>query len=158
MKKAQIKKARPIKTLTELLNALPDEEASRKYLEQIIGVRCVYCYQKEVTELLNKDGSFRGYKCRSCNHIFNNFTGTEFEHSHVPFRKWLIAIFLYRFSTYRKISSHQLGRDLGLTQKTALDMLRKIKMAGEPNYKEQMTIKRKKQYNIHEAKYQQTQA
>ena len=49
-----------------------------------------------------------------------------FEGSHVPLRKWFIAIYI--FTTHKKgISSLQLGRDLGITQKSAWFVLSRIR-------------------------------
>jgi hypothetical protein len=49
-----------------------------------------------------------------------------FEGSHVPLRKWVIAIYI--FTTHKKgISSIQLGKDLGITQKSAWFVLSHIR-------------------------------
>ena len=50
-----------------------------------------------------------------CNKIYSYKTGTIFENTKIPMRKWFIAIYL--FSLHKKgISSHQLSRDLSITQ------------------------------------------
>ena len=49
-----------------------------------------------------------------------------FEGSHLPLRKWFIAIYI--FSSHKKgISSHQLARDLGITQKSAWFVLGRLR-------------------------------
>ena len=49
-----------------------------------------------------------------------------FEGSPIPLRKWFIAT--YMFSSHKKgVSSHQLARDLGVTQKTAWFMLHRLR-------------------------------
>lgn len=51
-----------------------------------------------------------------------------FHGSPIPLRKWFIAIFL--FSAHKKgVSSHQLAKDLGITQKSAWFMLGRIRYA-----------------------------
>jgi hypothetical protein len=51
-----------------------------------------------------------------------------FEGSHIDLRKWFIAVYI--FSSHKKgISSHQLARGLGITQKGAWFMLGRIKNA-----------------------------
>ena len=64
----------------------------------------------------------------SCKKDFTVRTGTIFERSHVPLHKWLYAIYLV--VTARKgISSLQLSKELGVTQKTAWFMLQRIREA-----------------------------
>ena len=56
---------------------------------------------------------------------------TMFEGSHIPLRKWFIAIYI--FSLHKKgVSSHQLASDLGITQKSAWFMLSRIRNAFKP--------------------------
>ena len=47
-------------------------------------------------------------------------------HSKVPYRKWAVARYLY-LSNPRGISSRQLARDIGVTQKTAWSMLHRLR-------------------------------
>ena len=54
--------------------------------------------------------------------------GTIFEDSKIPLRKWFIAIYL--ITSHKKgISSHQLARDLKLTQKSAWFVLHRVRYA-----------------------------
>lgn len=57
---------------------------------------------------------------------FNVKTGTLFQDSKVPLRKWFLTIWL---DAYHKkgISSCQLARDIAVTQKTAWFMLQRIR-------------------------------
>ncbi|MBX2906676.1 MAG: IS1595 family transposase [Taibaiella sp.] len=116
-------------TFFEMLSALPDDTACRLYLEQILwnGIpTCPICQCKEHYKLTTK-GEFKGqYKCKDCKKRYTVAIGTIFEGSHIPYRKWFIAIFL--FQAHKKgISSLQLHRDLGLTQKTCWFMLHRIR-------------------------------
>ena len=53
-----------------------------------------------------------------------------FEGTHIGLRKWFIAIYI--FSSHKKgVSSHQLAKDLGVTQKSAWFMLGRIRKALE---------------------------
>ena len=66
------------------------------------------------------------YLCKECNHKFNVTVGTIFENTKVSLRKWFIAMYL--ISSHKKgIASHQLARDIKVTQKTAWFMLQKIR-------------------------------
>lgn len=67
------------------------------------------------------------YKCKNTQKYFNAKTGTIFENSNIPLQKWFVAIWL--ISSHKKgISSLQLSRDLGITQKTAWFMLHRIRV------------------------------
>jgi transposase-like protein len=68
------------------------------------------------------------HKCRDCLKKFSVRHGTIFGDSKVPLRKWFDAIFL--MTSHKKgISSCQLARDIGVTQKTAWFMLHRIRNA-----------------------------
>lgn len=67
-------------------------------------------------------------KCAKCYRIYSAKVGTIFEDSPLPLVKWFWAIYI--FSNHKKgISSHQLAKDLGVTQKTAWFMLGRIRYA-----------------------------
>jgi transposase-like protein len=117
-----------------MLAALPDDTACREYLEAKIwgGVpKCPHCQSKESYQLKVK-GIFKGmYKCKACRERYTVTINTMFEGSHIPLRKWFIAIYI--FSLHKKgISSHQLASDLGITQKSAWFMLHRIRLAFAP--------------------------
>lgn len=59
------------------------------------------------------------YKCREAFTIRN---GTIFEESRLPLHKWFLAIFLLH-SLKKGISSIQIAKTIGVTQKTAWFML-----------------------------------
>lgn len=72
----------------------------------------------------------RGYKCseKECRKKFSITTGTIFENTKIKLSLWYAAIYIA--SAHKKgISSHQLARDLGVTQKTGWFMLMRIREA-----------------------------
>ena len=72
-----------------------------------------------------KDGF---YRCNACKEDFTVRTGTIFERSHVPLHKWIYAMYL--LMTARKgISSLQLAKEIGITQKSAWFVLQRIREA-----------------------------
>lgn len=73
-------------------------------------------------------GTRRLWKCRACKKQFSVKVGTIFEDSPLGFDKWLPAIWLIATSK-NGVSSHELGRSLGVTQKTAWFMLHRIRLA-----------------------------
>ena len=69
-----------------------------------------------------------GHFCRPCRRAFTVRTGTIFEESRLPLRKWLFA--MYILQTARKgVSSLQLSKELKVTQKTAWFMLHRLREA-----------------------------
>ncbi len=69
------------------------------------------------------------YYCNDCNKTFTATMGTVFESSHIPMRKWLLAIHLMCASK-KGISSAQLQRMLGLgSYRTAWFMSHRIREA-----------------------------
>lgn len=111
----------------QLFKMFPDQETARKYLEGRLwpnGVRCPSCGSGErITP--RKEGF---YRCNQCKQDFTVRTGTIFERSHVPLHKWIYAMYL--LVTSRKgISSMQLSKEIGITQKTAWFVLQRLREA-----------------------------
>lgn len=129
----KLNQGRQFKTFGQILDALPTDEACREYLELTLWNKepvCPHCGVKNKKHYkLKTKGEFKGlYKCKDCRARFTVLVGTMFEGSHIPLRKWFIAIYI--FSSHKKgISSLQLSKDLGLTQKTAWFMLHRIRQA-----------------------------
>ncbi|MGG9962395.1 IS1595 family transposase [Ferruginibacter sp. SUN106] len=115
------------KNLRELITSMPDETTCRNYLikERWDGVIvCPYCSCERVTVI---EGGKR-FKCnhKDCRKNFSVQVGTIMEASKIPLCKWLTAIYLV--TAHKKgISSYQLGRDLGISQKTSWFMLHRIR-------------------------------
>lgn len=111
----------------KLFELFPDEPSARKYLESRLwkdGVTCPECKSKERITV-RKDGFFR---CNADKLDFTVRTGTIFERSHVPLHKWLYAMYL--LVTARKgISSMQLAKEIGITQKSAWFVLHRLREA-----------------------------
>ncbi len=119
------------KSFSQMLEVLNTDNACREFLENIRWNGepvCPHCgSQNKEHYKLNIKGEFKGqYKCKDCRERFTVTVGTMFEGSHIPLRKWFIA--MYIFSSHKKgISSHQLARDLGITQKSAWFMLGRLR-------------------------------
>ncbi len=90
------------------------------------GVICPYCANKDVTFM----ASVRRWQCKNkaCRKQFSIKVGTVMEDSPIGLDKWLCAIWL---STNAKngISSYEIHRALGVTQKTAWFLLHRIRLA-----------------------------
>lgn len=71
------------------------------------------------------------WRCKDCKRQFSVKVGTIFEESPLSLSKWLPAVWLLA-NTKNGTSSHELGRALGVTQKTAWFMLHRIREAMAP--------------------------
>ena len=78
------------------------------------------------------------WKCRDCRHQFSVKVGTIFEDSPIKLCKWLPAVWLIA-NAKNGISSHELARSLGVTQKSAWFMLHRIRLAMQSGSFEKMT-------------------
>lgn len=111
----------------ELFKMFPDQESARTYLESRLwpnGPRCPCCGLGE--RLTARKAGF--YRCNQCQEDFTIRTGTIFERSHVPLHKWVYAMYL--LVTARKgISSLQLSKEIGITQKSAWFVLHRLREA-----------------------------
>jgi transposase-like protein len=111
----------------ELFQMFPDQESARLYFEGKRwpdGATCPAC--GEAKRIGTRKGGF--YRCNACLSDFTVRTGTIFERSKVPLHKWLYAMYL--LVTSRKgISSLQLAKQIGVTQKTAWFMLGRLREA-----------------------------
>ena len=68
------------------------------------------------------------FRCKDCRQHFSVRTKTVLAESHIPLKKWLMAIYLLH--TARKgISSKQLQRELGVSYKTAWFLSHRIREA-----------------------------
>jgi transposase-like protein len=70
----------------------------------------------------------RTWQCKGCKKQFSVKLGTIFEDSPLGMDKWLPAVWLIA-NCKNGISSHELARDLGITQKSAWFMLHRIRLA-----------------------------
>jgi transposase-like protein len=107
-----------------------DPEAARAHFEAIRwpnGPYCPFCGQFETVKVLGGKSMGPGwYHCKDCRRKFTAAVSTIYERSHIPLTKWFLATHLMCASK-KAISSHQLGRMLGLPYKTAWFMSHRIR-------------------------------
>jgi transposase-like protein len=112
-------------SLYELLDFFTCESVCEEYLAFIRWgeePRCPYCQEKRVNAL---NGKTKRYKCYGCRRQFTVRVGTIFHNSKLPLRKWFVAI--HFCSMAKGISSHQLSRELNISQEAAWFMLHRIR-------------------------------
>jgi len=116
------------KNLTDLNKQFPNETDCIRFLASVRwGDKpvCPHCGKSRKIYVVAKGKLF---KCADCRKQFSVRVGTIFEDSALPLTKWFMAIYL--LMAHRKgISSMQLHRDIGVTQKTAWFMLHRIRFA-----------------------------
>ena len=114
----------------ELSRRFPDEQSAESWFEHTVcwtdGRRCGHCGGTDTHETPKRQPL--PYRCRNCKRYFSVRTGTVMAHSRLPLRKWAFALHLI-LTNPRGITSAKLHRDLGVTQKTAWFMLRRIRDA-----------------------------
>lgn len=84
-------------------------------------VKCPYCGSIHVYECSH------GYKCAACRKRFTNYTNTIMHGSHVDTSAWILTLYLMLDS--RGISSVEVARKVGVTQKTAWSMMMRWRQA-----------------------------
>jgi transposase-like protein len=109
----------------QLFQKFPDEQSAIEYLQKRLWPNGPLCPKCKATDRITKrkDGF---YTCKACVLKFTIRTGTIFERSHVPLHKWLYVMYL--LVTSRKgVSSLQLGKEIGITQKSAWFVLQRLR-------------------------------
>ncbi len=116
----------PFKSLLDLVKAFPDEDTCFTHLEQLRWDGEVVSPFDAASKVYKCAG--HKFKCKNSNRYFTVKTGTIFEDTKIPLVKWFMA--LYIFSSHKKgISSHQLARDIDVTQKTGWFLLHRLRYA-----------------------------
>ena len=116
-------------SILEFAEKFPDEQSCVDFLTATLFP------DGKVTSPFVKDGDTYPintrpgvYKCKQTKKMFSIRKGTIFEESRLPLKKWLYAIFLMH-SLKKGISSVQLAKTVGTTQKTAWFMMHRIRHA-----------------------------
>lgn len=118
------------KTLQAAIQFFTEYENCRQFMISVRWldgkVRCPYCDSEKVSYLEKA----KLYRCYG-DHPKQKFSlkiGTVFEDSPIPLEKWLPAVWLM-VNCKNGISSYELHRALGVTQKSAWFMLHRIRLA-----------------------------
>jgi transposase-like protein len=118
------------KTLQQAIQFFTEYENCRQFMVSVRWldgkVRCPYCDSEKVT-YLEKAKLYRCYGDHP-KQKFSLKVGTVFEDSPIPLEKWLPAVWLI-VNCKNGISSYELHRALGVTQKSAWFMLHRIRLA-----------------------------
>lgn len=112
--------------LKELVESMPTEAVCREYLAkqrwQDGKAICPYCSCGKCYTV-NKG---KRYKCSECRVLFSVTVGTVFQDSKISLSKWFLAVYL--IGSHKKgISSYQVAKDCGVSQKTGWFMLHRVR-------------------------------
>jgi transposase-like protein len=113
--------------LMKLIAKFDTDEKCRMALEKLRwpeGVRCVRCGSGKISRNYKRNQ----FECTPCGYHFSVTAGTIFHDSHLPLRKWFIAIYLISESK-KGVSALQLKRVLGVAYKTAWYLCHRIREA-----------------------------
>ena len=115
------------KTLQQAIRYFSDEQIC---IDTVAALRwpngpiCPKCTHTEHYYLATQ----KRWKCKKCSKQFSVKLGTIFEDSPITLDKWLVALWML-VNCKNGISSYEVGRDLGITQKSAWFVLHRLRLA-----------------------------
>jgi transposase-like protein len=115
------------KTLQQAIRYFSDEQVC---IDTVAAIRwpkgpvCPACEKKEHYYLASQ----RRWKCKDCGRQFSVKLGTIFEDSPLSLDKWLCALWML-VNCKNGVSSYEIHRALGITQKSAWFMLHRLRLA-----------------------------
>ncbi|HLW48683.1 MAG TPA: IS1595 family transposase [bacterium] len=115
------------KTLIEAVRYFSDQDVCRGFVAALRwpqGPVCPACGVVEPLFLQTR----KLWKCRACKKQFSVKVGTIFEDSPIGLDKWLPALWMI-VNAKNGVSSYEIARSLGVTQKTAWFMMHRIRLA-----------------------------
>lgn len=113
--------------MLELMERFHSEETCRNVLADLRwpdGVTCPRCQGEQ--HAYNSERFV--WDCYSCGYQFSVLSGTIFHDTHLPLRKWFLAVLLMCESK-KGISANQMKRILGVSYKTAWYLCHRIRAA-----------------------------
>lgn len=120
----------PPETLIEAVRYFSDLDICNEYMRHIKWpndkISCPGCGGRRIGEIKTR----HLLRCKDCRKQFSHKVGTIFEDSPLGLDKWFVAIWCIA-NCKNGISSHELGRALGVSQKTAWFMLHRIRLASD---------------------------
>jgi len=126
--------------VAKLPRACMDETAAVEFFEEQRwgnDPRCGHCESREVYQMKDRKTGQRNkrflWKCRSCGKQFTVRVNSIYEDSKIPMHHWAYA-FWAACCSKKGVSSLQIKRQTGLTYKSALFMMPRIRFAMAPNF------------------------
>ncbi|MYE61488.1 MAG: IS1595 family transposase [Candidatus Dadabacteria bacterium] len=114
-------------SIFQLNQLFPDEASAELWFSRQRwpqGTRCPHCGLADVYETPNRKP--QPYRCRDCGSYFSVRTGTVMGNSRLPLKTWIYAMY-FLLANPKSISSFQLAKRLGVTQKPAWYLAHRIR-------------------------------
>ena len=118
-----------LKTLADAIRYFSDEQVcidTVALMRWPDGPHCPACLSPEPRQHWLK--TQRRWQCRECGKQYSVKVNTIFEDSPIPLDKWLTAMWLLA-NCKNGVSSYEIHRSIGVTQKSAWFMLQRIRLA-----------------------------
>jgi len=124
-------------TLMEAIRYFAEPGVALAYVAKLRwpdGPFCAKCGETEPMFLKTVER----WKCRGCGNQFSVKKGTVMEDSAIPLDKWLCAIWMLA-NCKNGVSSYEVAREIGVTQKSAWFVLARIRLAMQTGTIEKMS-------------------
>jgi transposase-like protein len=129
--------------IAKLPRACMDETAAVEFFEEQrwgTDPRCAHCDSREIYQMRDRKTGERNkrflWRCRSCNKQFTVRVNSVYEDSPIPMRHWAYA-FWKACSSKKGVSALQIKRETGVTYKSALFLMHRIRFALAEDYRAQ---------------------
>ena len=116
----------------EFLKKFPSEYSARRFFEKRLwgdNPICPYCKNDKKHRIYKYGANREGfYSCKDCRKQFTIRVGSVLESSRIPLLKWIYTMYLM-VTARKSISSLQISKEIGVTQKTAWFLMHRIRKA-----------------------------
>ena len=119
-------------SICEFMKKFPTDKACENFLiekEFNNGGKCRHCRHGKIYKK-NKKRKYQYFRCASCKKDFTILTNTVFHASKCSLQKWFLCIYHLTVSS-KGMSSIQLAKQAGITQKTSWTILTKLRDESE---------------------------
>lgn len=113
--------------MIQMMDRFGTEDKCRAVLEELRwpdGIRCPRCNSVKISHIYDR-GQF---DCEICRYQFSVTAGTIWHDTHLPLRKWFMAIYL-TVESKKGFSANQMKRVIGVSYKTAWFLCHRIRAA-----------------------------
>ncbi len=113
--------------MIQLMDRFGTEEKCRAVLEELRwpdGIRCPRCNSVKISRIHDR----AQFDCDICRYQFSVTSGTIWHDTHLPLRKWFMAIYL-TVESKKGFSANQMKRVIGVSYKTAWFLCHRIRAA-----------------------------
>lgn len=113
--------------MIQMMDRFGTEEKCRAVLEELRwlnGICCPRCKGEKISRIHDR----HQFDCDACRYQFSVTSGTIWHDTHLPLRKWFMAIYL-TIESKKGFSANQMKRVLGVSYKTAWFLCHRIRAA-----------------------------